>query len=32
MRKVRDAIKLGAFSRFRKEYLEKLQENTPADV
>ena len=32
MRKVRDAIKLGAFSRFRKEFLEKLQENTPADV
>ncbi len=32
MRKVRDAIKLGSFSRFRKEFLEKLQENTPADV
>jgi len=32
MRKVRDSIKLGAFSRFRKEFLEKLQENTQADV
>jgi queuine tRNA-ribosyltransferase len=32
MRKVRDSIKLGAFSRFRKEFLEKLQENTVADV
>jgi len=32
MRKVRDSIKLGEFSRFRKEFLEKLQENTPADV
>jgi queuine tRNA-ribosyltransferase len=32
MRKVRDAIKFGAFSRFRKEFLEKLQENTPAGV
>ena len=32
MRKVRDAIKLGTFSRFRKEFLEKLQENTPTDV
>jgi len=32
MRKVRDAIKLGTFSRFRKEFLEKLQENTQADV
>lgn len=27
MRKVRDAVKFGAFSRFRKEFLEKLQEN-----
>ncbi|HVE57619.1 MAG TPA: tRNA guanosine(34) transglycosylase Tgt [Pyrinomonadaceae bacterium] len=32
MRKVRDSIKLGSFSRFRKEFLEKLQENTEADV
>jgi queuine tRNA-ribosyltransferase len=32
MRKVRDSIKLGSFSRFRKEFLEKLQENTQADV
>jgi queuine tRNA-ribosyltransferase len=32
MRKVRDSIKLGTFSRFRKEFLEKLQENTQADV
>jgi queuine tRNA-ribosyltransferase len=32
MRKVRDSIKLGAFSRFRKDFLEKLQENTQADV
>jgi queuine tRNA-ribosyltransferase len=32
MRKVRDSIKLGAFSRFRTEFLEKLQENTQADV
>ena len=32
MRKVRDSIKLGEFSRFRKEFLEKLQENTPTDV
>ena len=32
MRKVRDSIKLGEFSRFRKEFLEKLQENASADV
>ena len=32
MRKVRDSIKLGSFSRFRKEFLEKLQENARADV
>jgi queuine tRNA-ribosyltransferase len=32
MRKVRDSIKLGSFSRFRKEFLEKLQENAQADV
>lgn len=32
MRKVRDSIKLGSFSRFRKEFLEKLQENTEAEV
>jgi queuine tRNA-ribosyltransferase len=32
MRKVRDAIKLGKFSRFRKEFLEKMQENALADV
>ena len=32
MRKVRDSIKLGNFNRFRKEFLEKLQENTQADV
>lgn len=32
MRKVRDSIKLGNFSRFRKEFLEKLQENAQADV
>jgi len=32
MQKVRDSIKLGSFSRFRKEFLEKLQENTEADV
>lgn len=32
MRKVRDSIKLGTFSRFRKEFLEKLQENTATDV
>jgi queuine tRNA-ribosyltransferase len=32
MRKVRDSIKLGSFSRFRKEFLEKLQENAPTDV
>lgn len=32
MRKVRDSIKLGSFSRFRKEFLEKLEENTQADV
>ncbi len=32
MQKVRDAIKFGAFSGFRKEFLEKLKENTPADV
>lgn len=32
MRKVRDSIKLGEFSRFRKEFLEKLQENTEAVV
>ena len=32
MSKVRDSIKLGSFSRFRKEFLEKLQENTPTDV
>jgi tRNA-guanine family transglycosylase len=32
MRKVRDSIKLGTFSRFRKEFLDKLQENTQADV
>ncbi len=32
MGKVRDSIKLGTFSRFRKEFLEKLQENTQADV
>ncbi len=32
MRKVRDSIKLGRFSRFRKEFLEKLQENAPTDV
>jgi queuine tRNA-ribosyltransferase len=32
MRKVRDSIKLGRFSLFRKEFLENLQENAPADV
>ncbi len=32
MGKVRDSIKLGSFSRFRKEFLDKLQENTPTDV
>jgi queuine tRNA-ribosyltransferase len=32
MRKVRDSIKLGDFSRFRKEFLTKLQENGQADV
>ena len=32
MRKVRDSIKLGVFSRFRKEFLEKLQENRTAGV
>ncbi len=32
MRKVRDSIKLGHFSRFRKEFLEKLQENAATDV
>jgi queuine tRNA-ribosyltransferase len=32
MRKVRDSIKLGHFSRFRKEFLEKLQENASTDV
>jgi queuine tRNA-ribosyltransferase len=32
MSKVRDSIKLGTFSRFRKEFLEKLQENTEAAV
>ncbi|MBS1795902.1 MAG: tRNA guanosine(34) transglycosylase Tgt [Acidobacteria bacterium] len=32
MRKVRDSIKLGEFGLFRKEFLEKLQENAQADV
>lgn len=32
MGKVRDAIKLGVFGRFRTDFLEKLQENTEADV
>ncbi len=32
MRKVRDSIKLGEFSRFRKDFLTKLQENRQADV
>ncbi|MEP6904115.1 MAG: tRNA guanosine(34) transglycosylase Tgt [Actinomycetota bacterium] len=32
MQKVRDSIKLGEFSRFRKEFLGKLQENAPTDV
>lgn len=32
MRKVRDAIKLGDFSRFKKEFLEKIQENDSAAV
>jgi queuine tRNA-ribosyltransferase len=30
MRKVRDSIKLGDFSRFRKDFLEKMQENALA--
>jgi queuine tRNA-ribosyltransferase len=32
MRKVRNAIKLGDFSRFKKEFLEKIVENDPAAV
>ncbi len=32
MRKVRDSIKLGRFSLFRKEFLEKLQKNAHTDV
>ncbi len=32
MRKVRDSIKLGKFSRFRKEFLEKMRENESSDV
>jgi queuine tRNA-ribosyltransferase len=32
MRKVRDSIKLGVFSRFRKDFLEKLQENATTGV
>ncbi|MDQ3130665.1 MAG: tRNA guanosine(34) transglycosylase Tgt [Acidobacteriota bacterium] len=32
MRKVRDSIKLGKFSRFRKEFLEKMRENEPTGV
>jgi queuine tRNA-ribosyltransferase len=32
MRKVRDAIKLGNFSRFKKEFLKKMQENAATDV
>jgi queuine tRNA-ribosyltransferase len=32
MRQVRQSIKLGNFSRFKKELLEKLQENTPTSV
>ncbi len=32
MRKVRDAIKLGNFSRFKKDFLDKMQENALADV
>ncbi len=32
MRKVRDSIKLGDFSRFRNDFLTKLQENGQADV
>jgi queuine/archaeosine tRNA-ribosyltransferase len=32
MRKVRDSIKLGAFSRFKKEFLEKIRENDQAAV
>ena len=32
MRKVRDAIKLGDFSRFKKEFLEKIGENDRAAV
>jgi queuine tRNA-ribosyltransferase len=31
MRKVRDSIKLGDFSRFRKEFLNKIQENSPQE-
>ncbi|MCU1290305.1 MAG: tRNA-guanine transglycosylase [Acidobacteria bacterium] len=32
MRKVRDAIKLGKFSRFRKDFLEKMRENETTGV
>ncbi|HEX8289118.1 MAG TPA: tRNA guanosine(34) transglycosylase Tgt [Pyrinomonadaceae bacterium] len=32
MRRVRDSIKLGNFSRFKKDFLEKMRENEPAGV
>lgn len=32
MRQVRQSIKLGSFSQFKKEFLEKLQENTTTSV
>jgi queuine tRNA-ribosyltransferase len=32
MRRVRDSIKLGNFSRFRKDFLANLQENAPTSV
>ena len=32
MRKVRDSIKLGKFSRFRKDFLEKMRENESSGV
>jgi queuine tRNA-ribosyltransferase len=32
MRKVRDSIKLGKFSRFRKNFLEKMRENELSGV
>ena len=32
MRRAREAIKLGSFGQFRKEFIDKLSENDPADV